>query len=157
MWILHSGFIALIAASQNPISMILYSLPARFVFFLVRKKLRTSWENHRVGNTVIESQKCGFSGGGAVCVQPLSSDSWYRLHIFMSAWDRSPSQFFWYVLVWHSHPEGQLKRVCMLCSFVILTLVKEVPQRNLRLEVIFCSTQGSMSLPIQFLPTFSII
>ena len=52
MWILHSGFIALIAASQNPISMIPFSFPARFVIFLVRKKLRTSWENHHVANTV---------------------------------------------------------------------------------------------------------
>ena len=89
MWILHSGFIALIAALQNPISMIPYWLLARFVFFLVR-----SWENHCVGNTVIESQKCGFSGGGPVCVQPLSSDSSYRLHIFISAWDRSPSKSY---------------------------------------------------------------
>ena len=89
MWILHSGFIALIAASQNPISMIPYWLLARFVFFLVQ-----SWENHRVGNTVIESQKCGLSGGRSVCVQPLSSDSWYRLQIFISAWDRSPSKLF---------------------------------------------------------------
>ena len=98
MWILHSGFIALIAASQNPKSMIPFSLLSRFVFFFSYGK---SWG--LVGKItvlqilwllVIESQKCGFSGGGAVCVQPLSSDSWYRLHIFISAWDRSPTKLF---------------------------------------------------------------